>query len=88
MELLKRVSAVNNNVIVVLFAGRPIEVALIESLAKAVLYVWMPGTEGAVAITDVLFGVKEPTCRLASLCIIIGFKGADREIRVILRHFA
>lgn len=65
MELLKRVSAVNNNVIVVLFAGRPIEVALIESLAKAVLYVWMPGTEGAAAITDVLFGVKEPTGRLA-----------------------
>ena len=65
MELLRQVSAVNDNVIVVLFAGRPIEVAPIEALAKAVLYVWMPGTEGAAAITDVLFGVKEPTGRLA-----------------------
>ena len=65
MELLRKVSAVNDNVIVVLFAGRPIEVAPIEALAKAVLYVWMPGTEGAAAITDVLFGVKEPTGRLA-----------------------
>ncbi len=65
MELLRSVSAVNDNVIVVLFAGRPIEVAPIEALAKVVLYVWMPGTEGAAAITDVLFGMKEPTGRLA-----------------------
>ena len=65
MELLRKVSAVNDNVIVVLFAGRPIEVAPIEALAKAVLYVWMPGTEGAAAITDVLFGTTEPTGRLA-----------------------
>ena len=75
MELLKRVSAVNNNVIVVLFAGRPIEVALIESLAKAVLYVWMPGTEGAAAITDVLFGVKRTnraSCYELSKCLLAG----------------
>ncbi len=65
MELLKKVSAVNDNVIVVLFAGRPIEVAEIESLAKSVLYVWMPGTEGGAAIADVLFGKAEPTGRLA-----------------------
>lgn len=65
MELLRRVAAVNPNVITVIFAGRPVEMAEIESLSKAVLYVWMPGTEGAKAIAQVLFGEKEPGGRLA-----------------------
>lgn len=65
MELLRRVSAVNSNVVTVLFTGRPIEVKEIEELSKAVLCVWMPGTEGAGAIADVLFGDAEPTGRLS-----------------------
>ncbi|MBQ8640199.1 MAG: glycoside hydrolase family 3 C-terminal domain-containing protein [Lachnospiraceae bacterium] len=65
MELLRRVSEVNENVITVIFSGRPLEMTEIEALSKAVLYVWMPGTEGAKAITDVLFGEKEPTGRLS-----------------------
>lgn len=65
MELLRRVSAVNPNVITVLFTGRPLEVREIEALSKALLVVWMPGTEGAGAIADVLFGDAEPEGRLS-----------------------
>lgn len=65
MELLRRVAAVNPNVVTVVFAGRPLEMAEVEALSKAVLYVWMPGTEGARAIAQVLFGEKEPGGRLA-----------------------
>lgn len=65
MELLRRVSEANPNVVTVVFAGRPLEMEEVERLSKAVLYVWMPGTEGAKAIAEVLFGDQEPTGRLA-----------------------
>ena len=54
-RLLERVSEVNENVVVVLFNGRPLDLRDVVSKAKAVLEVWMPGTEGANAIADVVF---------------------------------
>ena len=65
MELLRAVSAVNPNVVTVVFSGRPIVMTEIEKLSKAVLMVWMPGSEGAGAIADVLLGEKEPEGRLS-----------------------
>ena len=65
MELLRRVSAVNRNTIAVLFTGRPLVLREVEQLAGAVLCVWRPGTEGAQAILDVLFGETEPSGRLS-----------------------
>lgn len=53
-RLLERVSEVNENVVVVLFNGRPLDLRDVVSKAKAVLEVWMPGTEGANAIADVV----------------------------------
>lgn len=64
MELLRQVSAVNSNIITLVFAGRPIELEEISKLSKAVLYTWFPGTEGGNAIADVLFGHSEPGGRL------------------------
>lgn len=63
-RLLERVSKVNENVVVVLFNGRPIDLRDVVSKAKAVLEVWMPGTEGANAIADVVFGAYAPSGRL------------------------
>ena len=63
-RLLERVSKVNENVVVVLFNGRPLDLRDVVSKAKAVLEVWMPGTEGANAIADVVFGAYAPSGRL------------------------
>lgn len=63
-ELLERVSQVNENVIVVLFSGRPLDIRDITERAGAVLQVWLPGTEGARAIVDVLFGEYNPGGKL------------------------
>lgn len=64
MELFRKICEVNENVVVVLFSGRPLDIREISEKAKAVLHVWMPGTEGARAIVDVLYGDYNPTGKL------------------------
>ncbi len=64
VEFLKRIHAVNPNIVLVLFTGRPLILSDIEPLCKAILCVWFPGTEGGNAIADVLYGKSEPSGRL------------------------
>lgn len=65
MELFRRIREVNDQVTVVLFSGRPLDIREISAKAKAVLQVWMPGTEGARAIMDVLSGEYNPSGKLS-----------------------
>lgn len=64
LELLRQVAAVNPNVTVVLFSGRPMDLREVQKHAAAILAVWMPGTEGAAALARVLFGEAAPTGKL------------------------
>lgn len=64
MNLFDRVYDVNPNIVVVLFTGRPLDIGRIAEKAKAVLVVWLPGTEGAHAILDVLTGEYNPGGKL------------------------
>lgn len=64
MELLRKIAAVNENIIVVLFHGRPLDLREIKTLSKAVMLVWMPGTEGGNAIAETLYGDLPPSGRL------------------------
>jgi beta-glucosidase len=51
-------------VVVVLFNGRPLEIAELADRATAVLEAWFPGTEGGNAAADILFGDVNPSGRL------------------------
>ncbi len=63
-KLLKEISRVNKNIIVVLFGGRPLDIRKIKDVAKAIMVVWMPGSEGGNAIAEVLYGKTTPSGKL------------------------
>ena len=64
LQLFREICAVNPNIVVVLFNGRPLDLREISEKARAVLEVWLPGTEGGHAIVDVLTGKVNPSGKL------------------------
>lgn len=63
-EFVKRIVAVNPNVIVVLVCGSPVTIHWIQENVPAVLMLWYPGEQGGNALADVLLGQYNPAGRL------------------------
>ena len=63
-RLFDAVTAANENVVTVLFSGRPLDLREVSAKSKALLEVWMPGSEGAAAIVEILFGEQAPQGKL------------------------
>lgn len=64
LKLLRMAAAAGKPVVVVMFAGRPIELEEVARHADAVLMAWFPGTEGGHAVADILTGRCNPSGRL------------------------
>lgn len=64
-KLLDAVTKVNKNTGAVVFAGRPLDLREVKEKTKAILYAWMPGTEGGRAVADLLYGDEAPQGRLS-----------------------
>ena len=64
MELLRKISKVNENIVVVLFNGRPLMLSELDKLAKSIVVSWYPGSQGYLGICDMLFGYTSPSGRL------------------------
>lgn len=63
-KLFEAVYEVQTNVAVVLFGGRPLCIPELHKNASAVLEAWLPGTCGAYAVADILFGEVNPSARV------------------------
>lgn len=64
-ELLEKIAATGKPVAVVLLNGRPLDLSTESEVASAIVEAWYPGTMGAEAVTDVLFGEYNPSGKLS-----------------------
>jgi beta-glucosidase len=72
-QLLEAVVATGKPVILVVAAGRPLEIKWAANHVPAILEAWSPGFEAGHAITDILFGDVNPSGKLpASLPRAVG----------------
>jgi beta-glucosidase len=63
-QLLEAVVATGKPVILVLLAGRPLELKWAAAHVPAILEAWSPGIEAGHAVSDVLFGDTNPSGKL------------------------
>ncbi len=81
LELFNRIYEVNQNIVVLLFNGRPLALTDIADRAKAILDVWYLGIMMDEAVTDLLFGEESPSGRLT-----MSFPTAVNQIPVYYNH--
>jgi beta-glucosidase len=63
-ELIRQISAVNKNTIVVLTAGGNVDMTEWVDRVPAILHAWYPGQEGGTALAQILFGDYTPSGKL------------------------
>ncbi len=64
IQLINELYTLSKPMVLILFNGRPIELNTVEEKVNAILEVWFPGTTGAKAIVEILFGEENPSGKL------------------------
>lgn len=65
IEDLKQLKALGKTVILVVLSGRPMVLSEVEAYTDAILLAHFPGKHAPLAIHDVLYGIKNPSGKLA-----------------------
>ena len=63
-EMLDALAATGKPIVVIVTAGRPLTLSNVVSKAKAVVFAWLPRTEGRTALAEMLFGEVAPSGKL------------------------
>ncbi len=63
-KLIKKVASLDKPIVLVLLNGRPLTLEKEQTLVEAMVEAWYPGTMGADAIAEVLFGKFNPSGKL------------------------
>jgi len=82
LQLIANLRTLDKPMVVVLFNGRPLDLHGVEDQVDAVLEAWFPGSEGASAITDILYGDVNPSGRLS-----MSFPQSVGQIPVYYNHY-
>ena len=64
IKLINELHKLSKPIIMILFNGRPLQLNNIEDKFDGILEVWFPGTTGAEAITEIIFGDVNPSGKL------------------------
>lgn len=81
-KLLKELSKLNKKIVAILFNGRPLVLNSIAEKVDGLLEAWFPGTQGAIAIADVIFGEVNPSAKL-----IMSFPQASGQCPIYYNHY-
>ena len=79
--LIEAVHGLGKPMVLVVLAGRPVNIARPATLAEAVLYAWHPGSLGATAIAEVLFGITVPSGKVP-----VSFPRSEGQIPLHYNH--
>ncbi|HEY2495034.1 MAG TPA: beta-glucosidase BglX [Paenibacillus sp.] len=82
LQLIAHLRTLDKPMVAVLFNGRPLDLHGVHDQVDAVLEAWFPGSEGASAITDILYGDVNPSGRLS-----MSFPHAVGQIPVYYNHY-
>ena len=63
--LFEKIAERTSNIVTVVIAGRPLDLRRISERSKAVIMAWRPGTMGAEAIIDIVYGRINPSGKLS-----------------------
>lgn len=80
--LIKALSELGKPIVLVIFGGRPQVLTEVEPLADAILYAWMPGSEGGSAVANILYGEVCPSAKTT-----ITFPRATGQCPIFYNYF-
>ncbi len=63
--LFEKIAKRTDNIVTVVISGRPLDLRRISEKSKAVIMAWRPGTMGAEGIVDLVYGMINPSGKLA-----------------------